>query len=167
VDQVSEQQRDFNFINYLHDILSSLRPKFNQKTIDFKIECGDELELKSYPGVYAQIFTNLLLNSLQHGFKEKDTGSIKIRVEKSNKILKILYSDDGCGISPKDLPHIFEPFYTSDQRIGTGLGLNIVYNLVKQKLHGNISCTSEPGKGVLFIMELPVQYPEEGINGVV
>ena len=46
----------------------SLHPKFKQKKIDFKIECDDDLELNSYPGAYAQIFTNLLLNSLQHGF---------------------------------------------------------------------------------------------------
>ena len=72
-------------------------------------------------------------------------------------MLKIRYTDDGAGISKKDLPHIFEPFYTSDQHRGTGLGLNIIYNLVKQKLHGTITCESEPGKGVLFAIEVPLK----------
>jgi signal transduction histidine kinase len=98
----------------------------------------------------------LLLNSLQHGFRNRDTGTIGIKADLSKDLLKIRYTDDGAGISKKDLPHIFEPFYTSDQHRGTGLGLNILYNLVKQKLHGTITCESEHGKGVLFKIEVPV-----------
>ena len=156
-DQVTEQQRVFALKEYLNDILVSLQPKFREKKIEFKIECDEELQLNSYPGVYAQIFTNLLLNSLQHGFHKKDTGIIGIKVDRDKDLLKIRYTDDGTGIGKKDLPHIFEPFYTSDQHRGTGLGLNIIYNLVKQKLHGTITCESEPGKGVLFKIEVPVK----------
>jgi len=100
---------------FLNDILLSLRPKFRDKKINFKIECDDGLKLNSYPGVYAQIITNLLLNSLQHGFYEKEKGTITIKANMDKKLLKIQYSEDGSGISKKDLPHIFEPFYTSDQ----------------------------------------------------
>ena len=156
-DQASEQQRMFELKEYFNDILLSLRPKFRDKKIDFKVECDEKLKLNSYPGVYAQIFTNLLLNSLQHGFPENDTGTITIKAEMNNELLKIHYCDDGAGINKKDLPHIFEPFYTSDQHRGTGLGLNIVYNLVRQKLHGTITCESEPGEGALFAIEVPVK----------
>jgi signal transduction histidine kinase len=156
-DQVTEQQRVFVLKEYLNDILVSLQPKFREKKIEFRIQCEDELQLNSYPGVYAQIFTNLLLNSLQHGFYKKDTGIIGIRAEIKDEWLKIQYTDDGAGISKKDLPHIFETFYTSDQHRGTGLGLNIIYNLVKQKLHGNIACESEAGKGVVFKIEVPAK----------
>lgn len=155
-DQVTEHQRVFAFKEYLNDILLSLRPKFTEKNISFKIECDNALEVNSFPGVYAQIFTNLLINSLQHGFRNRDTGTIGIKADLSKDLLKIRYTDDGAGISKKDLPHIFEPFYTSDQHRGTGLGLNILYNLVKQKLHGTITCESEHGKGVLFKIEVPV-----------
>jgi signal transduction histidine kinase len=157
VDQVSEQQRTFGLKDYLRDILSSLQPTFKQKEIELIIECDDQLEINSYPGVYAQVFTNLLLNSWQHGFHETTTGVISIKAELKNDMLNILYSDNGAGISKKDLPHIFEPFYTSDHRKGTGLGLNIVYNLIRQKLHGNIACASEEGKGALFTIEVPVR----------
>jgi signal transduction histidine kinase/Tfp pilus assembly protein PilF len=156
-DQITEQQRVFELKEYLNDILASLQPKFRGKKIDIKIDCDDKLKLNSYPGVYAQIFTNLLLNSLQHGFSEKDTGTIGIKADVIREFLKIQYSDDGTGISKKDLPHIFEPFYTSDQQHGAGLGLNIVYNLVRQKLHGTITCESEAGEGVLFRIEVPVK----------
>jgi signal transduction histidine kinase/Tfp pilus assembly protein PilF len=156
-DQVTEQQRVFELREYLNDILLSLQPKFRGKKIDFKIDCDDKLKLNSYPGVYAQIFTNLLLNSLQHGFPAKDKGTIVIKADVIKEFLKIQYIDDGAGISKKDLPHIFEPFYTSDQQHGAGLGLNIVYNLVRQKLHGTISCESVTGEGVLFKIEVPVK----------
>lgn len=156
VDQVSEQLRVFRLKGYLNDIILSLLPKYKQKNIHFKIECDDHLELNSYPGAYAQIFTNLLLNSFRHGFQDGGKGTVTIRAVLNNNKIKIEYRDDGIGINNKDLPHIFEPFYTSDKRRGTGLGLNIVYNLVKQKLGGSISCESESGKGVLFRIEIPV-----------
>jgi signal transduction histidine kinase/ligand-binding sensor domain-containing protein len=156
-DQVTEQQRVFALKDYLNDILQSLQPKFRGKNITFNIVCDEELQLNSYPGVYAQIFTNLLLNSLQHGFQRSDAGTVTIKADMDQDLLKIQYSDDGAGISKKDLPHIFEPFYTSDQRRGTGLGLNIIYNLIRQKLHGIITCESEPGEGVLFKIEVPVK----------
>lgn len=157
-DQVSEQQRVFKLKSYLEDIIRSLHPKFKQKQIEFMIRCDDRLELNSYPGAYAQVFTNLLLNSYTHGFHDRNQGLITINVAQKDGMLKIEYLDNGAGISPKDLPHIFEPFYTTDQRRGTGLGLNIVYNIIKQKLRGNVSCKSEPGKGVLFLIELPETF---------
>jgi signal transduction histidine kinase len=156
VDQVSEKQRSFNLKAYLHDIIHSLTPKYRNHDIAISLDCDEKLELNSFPGVFAQIFTNLLMNSCTHGFHDCEKGSITIRIIPENQSLRIEYRDNGQGISKKDLPHIFEPFYTSDQRRGTGLGLNIVYNLVKQKLQGNISCESEPGKGVLFTLTLPL-----------
>jgi signal transduction histidine kinase/ligand-binding sensor domain-containing protein len=157
VDQVTEQQRVFKIKSYLQDIISSLQPKLKQKDIRLIIACDDKLELNSFPGVFAQIFTNLMLNSLQHGFPDTDTGTININVQLNSEMLHILYSDDGRGISSKDLPRIFEPFYTTDLQKGLGLGLNIVYNLVRQKLQGFISCNSEPGMGALFKMDIPVK----------
>jgi signal transduction histidine kinase len=156
VDQVSEQQRVFNLKSYFEDIIRSLSPKYKHKKITFNIECDDKLEVDSFPGAYSQIFTNLLLNSFAHGFQEREKGTVNISAVKVNNMLTLEYRDDGAGISKKDLPHIFEPFYTSDQHRGTGLGLNIIHNIVKQKLHGNITCESEPGKGVLFLIKLPV-----------
>lgn len=156
-DQLSEQQRVFNFKSYLDDIIRSLHPKFRHKHVVFEIVCDDNLELNSFPGAYAQIFTNLLLNSFIHGFDERQNGTITIQISPVNNSLRIKYGDDGRGISKTDLPHIFEPFFTSERHQGTGLGLNIVYNLVKQKLNGSITCESESGKGVLFLMEIPLK----------
>lgn len=164
-DQVSEQMREFNLKSYLHDIIRSLLPKYKQNNIQFNIECRNDLELNSYPGAFAQIFTNLLLNSFSHGFYKKDQGIVTIRTKEDRNALYIEYMDDGTGISKKDLPHIFEPFYTSDNHRGTGLGLNIVYNIIKQKLHGKISCESETGNGVIFKIEIPLTSKNQTYGG--
>jgi signal transduction histidine kinase len=142
----------------LNDIYRSLSPKLREKEITFNIVCDERLEVNSFPGAFAQVFTNLLLNSYTHGFKEKQKGTITIRVSRKNTLLIIDYQDDGKGIRKEDLPHIFEPFYTTDQSRGTGLGLNILYNIIKQKLLGNVSCISNPGEGARFVIELPVIF---------
>ena len=156
VDQSTEQQREFLLKAYLEDVIRSLYPKFKRRDIDINIECDEELKLNSYPGVFAQIFTNLVLNSIAHGFKkEKMKGVIDILVKQEDKQLQIEYKDNGMGIPEEILPKIFDPFFTTDQSKGTGLGLNIVYNLVTQKLKGSIKCDSGPNKGVLFRIILP------------
>ncbi|MCK4346792.1 MAG: GAF domain-containing protein [Bacteroidales bacterium] len=156
VDQSTEQQREFNLKSYLEDVIRSLYPKFKRRNIDVNIDCDEELQLNSYPGAFAQIFTNLVLNSITHGFKKENVkGVIDILVKQEHKELQIEYKDNGMGISQEILPKIFDPFFTTDQSKGTGLGLNIVYNLVTQKLKGSINCESQPGQSVLFILKLP------------
>ncbi len=157
VDQSTEQKREFYLKTYLEDVIRSLYPKFKQRGIDINIDCDEKLQLNSYPGTFAQIFTNLVLNSITHGFKkEKKKGVIDILVKQEAKQIQIEYKDNGEGIPGEILPKIFDPFFTTDQSKGTGLGLNIVYNLVTQKLKGSIKCDSMEGKGTLFVIRVPV-----------
>ena len=116
----------------------------------------EDLELDSYPGAFSQIITNLLLNSLKHGYDEDDGGRISLgaRIEKDR--LHVEYADDGRGIPKESLGKIFEPFFTTNKKIGTGLGLHIVYNLVTQKLNGTITCESELNKGTRFNIDMPL-----------
>jgi signal transduction histidine kinase len=103
-----------------------------------------------------------MLNSITHGFKkEKRKGVIDILVKQEDKQIQIEYKDNGEGIPGKILPKIFDPFFTTDQSKGTGLGLNIVFNLVTQKLKGDIKCESEQGKGVVFRIVVPLEGKRE------
>ena len=104
---------------------------------------------------YKQILTNLILNSLVHGFDGKDEGNIKLSAKHDKKNMILEYTDDGRGIDPGLKDRIFEPFFTTDKKVGTGLGMHIVYNLVTQKLNGSISCSGEMGKGIQFLIKLP------------
>jgi signal transduction histidine kinase len=92
-----------------------------------------------------------------HGFDDKGQGEIMILSDKNENDLKLVYSDNGRGITPENQERIFDPFFTTNKKAGTGLGLHIVYNLVTQKLHGTINCESEINIGTKFIMNIPVE----------
>lgn len=71
----------------------------------------------------------------------------------------IEYRDNGCGVAKELHQKIFEPFFTTKRgQGGSGLGLNLVFNLVKQKLHGQLAFSSEPGHGVHYVITLPKRY---------
>ena len=154
VDQSTEQKREFEVKAYFQDLLLSLDKKIRDKRIVISLHCDQNLKINSYPGAFAQILTNLVTNSLMHGFREGD-GSIDITVSAADNELILIYSDNGCGIAPDVLPRIFDPFFTTDHAAGTGLGLHIVYNLVTQKLLGAINCASREGEGVTFTITVP------------
>jgi len=159
-DQATEEQREFVVKTYLEDVIRSLYPKFKNRNIEIKIDCDEKLKIDSFPGIFAQIVTNLVLNSINHGFRDNREGAIDIKVEEENSNINIEYKDNGVGIPEEILPKIFDPFFTTDQSKGTGLGLNIVFNLVTQKLNGVITCSSELDKGVKFLIEVPILEKE-------
>ena len=157
VDQSTEHQRVFNLKEYSADVIRSLYPQLKSKKVRIKLDIDDQLELHSYPGAFSQILTNLVLNSLVHGFDMKDKGNINISARQADEELILEYRDDGRGISKQNLDKIYDPFFTTNKKAGTGLGLHIVYNIVNQKLNGSITCSSEKEKGVSFRMKIPVQ----------
>ena len=155
VDQTSETKRDFLICQYIKDIITSLKPKYKNKPIKFSVKGNEELHINSYPGAFAQILTNLIINSIQHGFTDNKEGKIIISSYKEDNWLIIKYNDNGIGISEKYLSKIFDPFFTTDMSKGSGLGLHIIYNLITQKLNGTVNCKSEVGKGTEFIISFP------------
>ena len=102
------------------------------------------------------MLTNLLLNTLVHGFEGRETGTIHLTARKQKDELAIEYSDNGKGIPQENISRVFDPFFTTNKKAGTGLGLHIVHNLVDQKLNGSIRCESELGKGAIFKLALPI-----------
>jgi signal transduction histidine kinase len=158
VDQTTEEKRSFKVREYIDEILLSLRPKLKKTKIRVEIDCDEKLAITGYPGAFSQILANFVLNSLTHAFDEGQAGRIGIAVTVAGGILTLTYSDDGKGMPPEVLRRIFEPFFTTARsKGGSGLGLSIVYNLVTQTLNGTISCVSEPGRGAVFTVTMPVE----------
>lgn len=156
VDQSSEEKRLFNLVEYVDNILLSLRPKLKKVPHTITIDMDRQLNLYSSPGAFSQIFTNLIMNSLTHAFAEQQQGNINVRAYQEQDQLVIVYSDDGQGIPADILPRLFEPFVTSKRgQGGSGLGAHIIYNLVTQVLGGQIVCDSIQGKGTIFTIRLP------------
>jgi signal transduction histidine kinase len=111
-----------------------------------------------------QVFLNLFINAVQ---AMKDGGILAIRglVSEDRHWLKVEVADTGAGISPEDLPHIFEPFYTTKEvGRGTGLGLSVSFSIV-QKHGGHLEVKSQLGHGSTFTVSLPMLAAEEIIPG--
>lgn len=161
VDQTSNKKREFNLKKYLEEILTSLQPKLKHTNINVQLNCADNILIYSAPGALAQIITNLFINALIHGFNKQDEGKISIFVQQKENNIHLDFIDNGRGISSKNLEHIFEPFFTTTRgKGGSGLGLNIVYNLIHQSLHGSISCSSKLGSETKFQLVFPSNIKE-------
>lgn len=156
VDQSSENRRQFNLKEYINEILLSLRPRYKKTQHTIEVSCEADIELNSFPGAFSQILNNLIMNSLVHGFREIEKGTITVDISRQEKNILFVYRDNGRGMGPEEREKVFDPFYTTMRgKGGTGLGMSIVFNLITQTLKGDIECESSPGKGVVFIMTFP------------
>ena len=100
-----------------------------------------------------QCFLNIIFNAID-AMPEGGEVNIKSGVEKDKKTVWIEISDNGYGITKKDMEHIFDPFFTTKEEGGTGLGLSIVYGIVKDH-KGNVRVESSSDKGTSFIISFP------------
>ncbi|MCP3943992.1 MAG: response regulator [Desulfobacteraceae bacterium] len=113
---------------------------------------GDIPLVEAWPQKLNQVFMNILVNGAQSISKK---GEICIHTFAKGNDVKITISDTGSGISPEHLSKIFDPFFTTKLvGKGTGLGMNIAYNIIKEH-KGNIEVESELGKGSCFTITLP------------
>lgn len=150
VDQAEYKPADIN-----ECIESTLNIVWNE--LKYKTTVEKEYEelpmIKCYPQQLNQVFMNLLVNAAQAIEKQ---GTIRIKTWNGDGSVNISISDTGSGIPEDKLNRIFEPFYTTKPvGQGTGLGLSITYDIVK-KHKGEISVESEPGKGTVFKIKIPV-----------
>ncbi len=158
VDQTSNDIRTFRVLEVLEDTINTLQNRFKQTDIKILVACPQELTVKSFPGALEQLLTNLLMNSLIHGFEEgQRAGQIHIVVQLQETQLHLEYSDNGKGIASEHLAKIFEPFFTTHRaQGGSGLGMYICYNLVTTQLQGTLTVDSVLGQGVVFRIDYPV-----------
>jgi len=116
-------------------------------------ELADAAVVAGSSSKLASVFVNLLVNAAQALDKQ---GTITVTSSVSEGTVTATVADTGRGIAPEDLSKIFDPFFTTKPvGQGTGLGLNVVYNIVQQH-NGKIWAESEQGKGTTFFMELPL-----------
>lgn len=110
--------------------------------------------VKGYPQKLNQVFMNILVNAAQAILKK---GEIKIQTKQNKGNVIVSISDTGAGIEEENLLKLFDPFFTTkDVGKGTGLGMNISYNIIKEH-DGTIDVKSTVGKGTTFTITLPGQ----------
>ena len=158
VDQTSGERREFTLDTYLHEIVRSLSPRLKQTPHQVSVDCPAGLRIFSFPGAVSQIVTNLIMNSVLHGYPDHRPGNITLQAHQLDENwVELAYADDGNGIPAANLSRIFDPFFTTSRAAGgTGLGMHIVYNLVTQTLKGKITVESSE-LGTHFIVRFPMQ----------
>lgn len=136
-------------------IESTLNVVYNELKYKAKIikNYGELPIVQCYPQQLNQVFMNILINAAQAIEK---SGEIRIDTAAMDDAVEVRISDTGCGISKENLTRIFDPFFTTkDVGKGTGLGMNIAYNIV-QKHNGTITVESQVGQGTTFKIRLPL-----------
>ncbi len=162
VDQTSAQRRTFRLDQAIDEILLALQPTLKKQPLTLTREIDNEIWLDSYPGPLGQIITNLITNSINHGFEGRETGTIVISAQRiSDDQIQLRICDDGKGIAPEHLNRVFDPFFTTRLgQGGSGLGMNIVHTLATQVLGGQIRIDSTLGAGTCVTLDLPQRAPE-------
>ena len=138
------------------NILIDWIPIFEDKQVDYDIDIPEQpVRVKLDMDSYMRIINNLIQNVIAHSH----AGKIKIALSKQENHMELLLADNGVGIEKEDLKHIFERLYKCDKgrsEKGSGLGLSIVHQLV-EKMGGNITVESVPGKGTEFMLLFPLE----------
>jgi signal transduction histidine kinase len=157
VDQSSDNIRNFNLCKYVGEILLSLQPKLKGRPVKVQVDCPGDLEVNSFPGAVSQILTNMVVNSLVHGFERDQPGNITIRARLEDEdTVAFEYGDDGAGMDADTLSRLFDPFFTTKRGSGgSGLGAHILYNLVTGSLGGSLRVESSPGNGLQYFLRFP------------
>jgi signal transduction histidine kinase len=156
-DQMVGEEREVDLVHYIGEVMSTLSAEMKRFRVNYQYSGESEFIITTIPGALAQVLTNLVTNALKHAFEDKIVGNISIELSKAkgDKAI-IVFKDDGQGMTQHVLDNIFEPFFTTKRNSGgTGLGMNIVYNIICQKLEGTIKIESELEHGSKFYITLP------------
>jgi PAS domain S-box-containing protein len=161
-DQTSYQRRPFDLHIALQEVLLALSPSLRQAHVKVIETVPAGVMLDSYPGPLGQVLINLINNAMLHAFGDRKDGQLTVSLAPSEAgWVCLLISDNGCGVPAAHLARLFDPFFTTRLgQGGSGLGLNIVYNLVTGLLGGRIRVHSEPDQGTHFQIDLPLQAPQ-------
>ncbi len=149
--------RSGNIVAYIEMIAESFQSYADSRNVDLLFTSHEKnIETDFIPEYINKVVSNLLSNSFKF---TPAGGKIEILIEAGADKLFIDVSDTGQGIPAKSLPHIFEPFYQTDNggNIGTGVGLALVSQIVKS-LGGVITVDSKEQQGTVFHITLPIRH---------
>ena len=162
VDRTTSRGRRFKLSEVVAEILLTLQPQLKKTMYVVEQDIASEIVMDSYPGPLGQVLTNLISNALIHGFDERPVGTISISaICVASDTVELSVQDDGKGIAPDNIRHIYDPFFTTKLgEGGSGLGLHITHNIVTGILQGKIRVSSQLGRGTLFVLTLPKKVLE-------
>lgn len=162
IDRHSEESCEFSLIKLTQDTIYNLSHELKVKAVQVSVQCPDDIYLEGKPSLLEQLMTNLITNSLSHGFSDKNRGkssgtiNINWQFNSETENISLQYQDNGSGIDPDIADQIFEPFSTSKRTGGSGLGLYICHCIVTEDLKGTLTYDKTQQAGVSFYVEFPL-----------
>lgn len=161
VDRTSSVRRLFDLREVVSDVLSTLHPTIKKTPFSLELDIPPKISFDSYPGPLGQVIVNLVENALLHGLEGRTSGRIQVSaIQFDSGMVQIQVWDDGRGIPEKNCRRIFDPFFTTRLgKGGSGLGLNIVHNIVVAVLGGTIAVESHAEQGAHFDIRIPAVAP--------
>jgi len=156
------QKVDFSLVTMLDSVISVTEGRAKEKAIELsyfmasdvqKLVAGDEEKIRQ-----------VLINIVGNAIKFTEVGSVNVLVEQTENLYSFTVSDTGVGIAKGDLAKVFDPFWgksKSDSETSTGLGLNIVKQLV-ELMSGQVKVESDEGVGTAFRVEIPLEAVSSG-----
>ena len=149
----------------LSSVVGFLAPALDSRNVrlSFDVDGVQDDQVLADRGLLEALFLTLLSNAVD---AVSDGGAIAVQCGRTdNRRVEIRIADEGCGIAPSQLPHLFEPFYTTKgPGKGTGLGLAIARSIVLEH-GGSIRIESEPARGTVAAVELPIWGLPAGETG--
>jgi two-component system NtrC family sensor kinase len=159
--QKSVEAKDMDLIEIVNTIMMLTKHQLESSQVEYEVRlpkapfnvCGDSAQIQ-------QCLMNLIFNAIE-SMPEGGKLTLSGGVDDEEDMVWLSVADNGHGIKSEDLPHIFEPFYsTKADGKGVGLGLSMTYGIIR-KHNGAIEVDSKPGKGTVFKIKLPKCSPDE------
>ncbi|MFC3151224.1 ATP-binding protein [Litoribrevibacter euphylliae] len=166
VDQTSMRRRNFSVEKSVHEVITTLHNVLKKHNHSIRVHIPQTLHIDNYPGPFDQVITNLINNSVIHGFRNMKQGEItitaRIKDVGDKSFVVIDFEDNGAGVPEKIVDRIFEPFFTTRaEDVGSGMGLYLIKSIVEKDLKGRIYLDKEYREGARFVLEVPMVFDDD------
>jgi two-component system, CAI-1 autoinducer sensor kinase/phosphatase CqsS len=142
----------------VRDVVADYPYRSSRERDCVRVQIHKDFPFIGSPALFAQVLTNLLKNALHalaSARSAPEPGALRVEVGVHRGLGRIAVSDDGIGIAHDQLQRIFEPFYSTQAGVGSGLGLSFCKSVV-EAAHGTLSVHAEPHVGAVFMIDLPL-----------
>ena len=160
VDRAQSDSRSVTMSTWLEQVMLSLSPLMRHKGVRLETTIVQDGAAVLAAGELEQVLTNLVVNALTHAFPDERSQSdppvLKLECCVGEDVLCITLRDNGCGMPPEVVARVFEPFFTTRRSEGgSGLGMHIVHQIVRERFEGTIALETEAKQGTTWTLRLP------------
>lgn len=142
----NKKASEINILTLFDKSIFFLKEEMSQSGIEYEIKIDNTITIQTYKNEFLQSVINIVKNSID-AFKEiQKNKKISVKVEKEEEHIKIFIEDNAGGIPEDIINKIYEPYFSTKSKNGTGLGLYMCRTIINEHLHGDLQITSEDNR---------------------